>query len=366
MVDDEISKKVSDDIDPTTGNFKKHNEEEPSESLIDEEISKLHKLFSDTPDLIDILQQVSQKDGRLPEESVKALENAKKWVKDIEYLCRHAYIARADNIIFLDKSARPDAALVKRILPIVKLEYCQANNLSPNSVEEPTLLFINPAEKAGLRNAEQFVKDYSEKLAGSRNIVYDESSIRGEVDASLNEYISQKMSPNDQYTIFRVIDGIVNEVIERKGYLDLFDATNLAEAQLDSLFPGERIQLFNDGIIGLLKRRSVETGKLPGNTREVYADMPSATWLASDMAKLVPQASFETHIGSSETRGGFGISLMHYIYKNRDIMPRYVADPDDESNDSVRDPNTTHEDIKEGFKIIKSVAKLSYDDVFPN
>lgn len=340
--------------------------DDETKKRIDADLRELTERYSDIPSLRAVFQEILIKEGRTQEQYDEAYNEAELWVSDIEYLSRHAYAVGAENIIFLDKGARADGALAKEILSILKLEYCKVNDISPDLVKKPNVIFINPADHAYLRDENELVKDYSSKLSGTNNIVSDEASMRYTDDRILHRYISKELNPENQYLFTKILHDTAIEVSEKTGHIggkEAMEAVSLLKERLNPLFPDSEKRLLSDSaLLGLIISRRTDMGQ--ESERWKSDEFPSACYLSGQLSRLMPTASFETHVGSEEIHGGHGGGVSSYINKERiknSSSPMYVTDPKDDSNYSERDPNTTHDDIREGFRIVKSVAKISFD-----
>ena len=86
----------------------------------------------------------------------------------------------ADNIVFLDDSARVYGSMVFKILKMVKLEYAKIKNISPEEVKIPQVKYINPS--SGHAPGVYYIGGETEsdikKLIpdSTTNVIFDESS----------------------------------------------------------------------------------------------------------------------------------------------------------------------------------------------
>ena len=177
------------------------------------EFLDLEKHFGTRTNIYDLLEQ-AYNDGEIKPLNAEmypdqpqdirlqvAIKSVRPAIEDIEACCRHALSIDADNIIFLDKSARLHGALVHRIMPIMRLEYCKMNSIPLDRAKIPNIMFMSPVPSSTTEetlgsSSEEFLRVYGDKLEDKVTLIFDEST------KSDTPYDYSKFTSEDQYQQF--------------------------------------------------------------------------------------------------------------------------------------------------------------------
>lgn len=283
-------------------------EAEDTADFLSGEYLKLSQRFVGVPDIRSVLQQRISERKRSDQEyylgtptttyELCGFRNLKQTIEEIEMLCRHALATDADNLIFLDQSARRYGEVVHKILPVMKLECARITGREYDTIKLPRVLFVNPpldptvvAEKLG------------QALADSTSVIFDESS--GHISGIPLDPIGVK--PSDQYDFYN----LSNAAPPAGEYLPDSKRPYWNDQRLDSAENDADWDRKNQiSRIELAKRKKLhlEVNRDHGNlgSNQVVFDVRDSIRAA------IPSANIETHVGltTSQTVGG---NLQHLI-----------------------------------------------------
>ena len=121
---------------------------------------------------------------------------------DVESVCRHAIAMDADYAIFMDKAARGYGLLAHKILPILRLEFAERENIAIDDVPDPKIKFYNDLHLSKKYNEYPLqIKSIQEKfkfMADKRILIFDESTNF----TSLHQRYYRNMTVDEQYKVF--------------------------------------------------------------------------------------------------------------------------------------------------------------------
>lgn len=265
-------------VAPAPDSINQESTEEQITNMINMEFGKISDAYKNVPES--------------SEELSKSL-NA-----DIESLCRHALTVKADNIIVLDRSGRPYGSFIHNYLPIIRLEYCKQFGIPPSEVELPKILFLNP-DRGKINDG---TIPNSGQISGKMNVIFEEASRSADF---LPDWNDKKWYSRDiQYKMFsRHHDpSDQNEPYEISGWWRRTE----------------------------LQRRGEKSSM----------DKTSVGALIVELHKVIPDATFEYHIGQDDMPGG---NLQHahltrpYVEDNQDPMKLNIAEPIPDRIGDIRD-----------------------------
>ncbi len=252
------------------GEIREHEDPE-QKSVLNDSIAKK------SGELIEQLAEKNTGDFRIYTSS----ERREYFREDAEAMCRHALAIKADVMLFFDKSARGYGLLSKRILPIIQLEYAHTTNTPLSEIKNPEIKFFDPEMEFGTTlNRSQFVYGATDEKFGAPVDQLANQEEAKELDVYLEKLRSIFGKQFEGKTIL-----LCDESSGKGGGLGLPSAKSYPTEQYNHYKSKEFKDNFN-------------------RTYNAMSNTSTATAWKAKMQKIFPGASFDTHVGSSDTQGG--------------------------------------------------------------